>query len=160
MLLLDTQTQRHAVTSLCCFRDLNGNLTGGKHVIVQSSPANRLPDSPVNGEMKGQDLIASGERIVDLFKQGNIYQSGQCQIVFKLASLFLAVSFVFKFFLFNSSNSLSYSFDCAKSLIQLLSQVVTTEARASLENLNIRVDCGMGARSQEQSAATAMRHSH
>ncbi len=42
--------------------------------------------------------------MVDLFKQGNIYQSGQCQIVFKLAS---PCRLSFKFFLFNSANSLS-----------------------------------------------------
>lgn len=46
--------------------------------------------------------------MVDLFKQGNIYQSGQCQIVFKLALLFPAVSFVLKFIVFNSAYSLSH----------------------------------------------------
>lgn len=53
--------------------------------------------------------------MVDLFKRGNIYQSGQRQIVFKLASPFAAVSFVFKCVSFNPAHSLSP--DCARSLI-------------------------------------------
>lgn len=46
--------QTRALACLLFFRDLNGNLTGGKPVIVSSRPANRRrPDRPVNGEMEG-----------------------------------------------------------------------------------------------------------
>lgn len=34
LLLLDAHTHTLSLTSLCFFGDLNGNLTGGKHVIV------------------------------------------------------------------------------------------------------------------------------
>lgn len=153
LLLLDARTHTLSLTFLCFFGDLNGNLTGGKHVIVQNSQqTDRQTDRPVNGEMKGQGLISS---VVDLFKRGNIYQSGQCLIDFKWTSRYLTTSLVFKFYLFSSFHSLSFSPDCVKSLIQLPLQVVSTEGRATLGKTKHR--SGLWDWGQEQFVAIGVR---